>query len=148
MYAYFKDIFLGTWSLLVGLTITIKYFFQPVVTVQYPHAVLPIPARFRGHIELVWDEHKMNHKCIVCMSCQRTCPSGCITVVGEKPEGAKQKSVLKGYRLNFTTCSLCGLCVESCPTNALAFSKEYNLAGTDSNAYVYDLVKRLEEKHP
>jgi len=146
MYAYFKEICIGTWSLLVGLSITLKYFFQPVVTVQYPHAVLPMTPRFRGHIELLRDENTLGHKCIVCMSCQKACPSGCIAVAGKKLEGSK-KTTLTGYTLNFTTCSLCGLCVESCPTNALVFSKEFNLAGTAREAYVYDLVKRLEEKH-
>ena len=146
MYTYLKEICVGTWSLLVGLAITIRYFFQPVVTVQYPYEVLPMTPRFRGHTELVWDEEKKGHTCIVCMSCQKACPSGCITVTGEKLEGMKQKT-LTGYMLNFTTCSLCGLCVESCPTNALDFSKDFNLAGTTSEVYIYDLVKRLEEKH-
>ena len=147
MYTYLKEICVGTWSLLVGLTITIRYFFQPVVTVQYPHKALPIAPRFRGHTELVWDEKKAGHKCIACMACQRTCPSGCITIIGEKLEGMKQKTTLAGYKLNFTTCSLCGLCVEVCPTKALDFSREFNLAGTTSETYVYDLLKRFEEKY-
>jgi len=147
MYTYLKEICVGTWSLLVGLGITIKYFFKPVVTVQYPYETLPMTPRFRGHTEFVWDEKKGSHKCIVCMACQRTCPSGCITILAEKSEGAKQKATLAGYKLNFTTCSLCGLCVEACPTKALDFSKEFNLAGTTSETYVYDLLKRFEEKY-
>ena len=83
--------------------------------------------------------------CIVCGMCQRACPSGCITVAGEKPEGAKKK-VLTKYILDFTKCSLCGSCVESCNFNAIRYSHDYNLASTSKEDYIFDLVKRLEEK--
>jgi NADH-quinone oxidoreductase subunit I len=146
MIDYFKDIISGTWSLLVGMGITIRFFFQPVVTVQYPHETLPIPPRFRGHIDLVKDDETGETKCIVCGMCQKACPSGCISVAGEKPEGAKRK-VLTKYTLDFTKCSLCGLCVESCKPGAIDFSGEYNLAGTNRNAYIFDLKQRMEERN-
>ncbi len=146
MIDYLKEIISGTWSLFVGLGITIKYFFQPVVTVQYPHETLPMPSRFRGHIELTKDPESGATKCIVCGMCVRACPTNCITVAGEKREGVKGK-VLTEYTLNFTTCSLCGLCVESCKPNAIDFSKDYNLAGLKKEEYIYDLIKRLEAQN-
>jgi len=145
MSGYWKDVFGGTKSLAVGLGITIKAFFQPVVTLQYPHESLKMTPRFRGHIDLVKDEETGESKCIVCGMCQKACPSGCITVDGEKPEGAKKK-VLTKYTLDFTKCSLCGLCVESCKPEAITFSKDYNLAGPRKEAYIFDLKKRLEER--
>jgi len=145
MGAYFKDLFGGFWSLIVGLAITIKYFFQPVVTLQYPHESLKMTPRFRGHIDLVADPETGEPLCIVCGMCQRSCPSGCISLKGEKPEGAKKK-VLTAYTLDFTRCSLCGLCVESCNFGAIDFSKEYNLAGPSREAYVFDLLKRLKDR--
>ena len=144
MSGYFQELYDGGKSLLVGLGITFKYMIQPVVTMQYPRESVKMAPRYRGHTELVADEEG-NHKCIVCGMCQRSCPSGCITVNGEKPEGAKKK-VLTQYQLNFTTCSLCGSCVESCPTDALGFSKEYNLAGLTSREFIFDLLKRFEER--
>ncbi len=147
MSGYFKELFQGTKSLAVGLGITIRYMVNPVVTVQYPRQTVTIPPRFRGHIELVPDEETGGDKCIVCGMCQRACPSGCISVTGEKPEGAKRK-VLTAYTLDFTKCSLCGLCVESCKPGAITFSKDYNLAGTRKEDYIYDLKKRLEERKP
>ena len=146
MGGYFKELFNGSWSLLVGLGITIRYFFQPVVTVQYPRQTLKMTPRYRGHIELTRDEETGASKCIVCGMCQRACPSNCITVAGEKPEGAKKK-VLTKYVLNFTTCSLCGLCVESCKPDAIDFSKDYNLASVRRADYIMDLLKRFEEKN-
>ncbi len=144
MSGYFKEIFDGGKSLLVGLGITFKQMIQPVVTERYPRTAPKMPPRYRGHIDLVRDEEG-NNKCIACGMCQRNCPTGCITIKGEKPEGAKKK-VLTFYRLDFTTCSLCGICVESCPTDALEFSKEYNLAGYSAGDFVFDLLKRCEER--
>ena len=145
MNAYFKNIFAGGWSLFVGMGITLRYFFKPVVTSSYPREVLPIPPRYRGHIDLVYDQETGTDRCIVCGSCQKACPSGCIELAGEKLDGAKKKT-LTSYKLNFTKCSLCGMCVESCPTDALTFSHDYNLAGFDEAEYHFDLVRRLKER--
>lgn len=145
MTAYMKTLCYGAWSLLVGLSITLRFFFRPVVTKQYPHETLPIPPRYRGHIDLVYDPESGGDKCIACGACQKACPSGCITLESEKLEGAKKKS-LTSYRLDFTRCSLCGLCVESCPTGALDFSNDYNLAGYDAAEFDFDLLQRLKER--
>jgi len=145
MGAYFSEIFQGLWSLFVGMGITFKEFFKPVVTVPYPYETLNIPARYRGHVELIEDEEGKPN-CVVCMACERACPSNCISIEGEKPEGSKRK-VLTKYHLNFTTCSLCGSCVEACNFNALTFSKEYNLASTRKEDFHFDLLKRLEDRN-
>ncbi len=144
MGAYFKELFSGTKSLFIGLGITFKELIGETVTEQYPYEASTMTARFRGHIELLANEEGGN-KCIVCGMCQRSCPSGCITVQGEKREGVKGK-VLTKYQLDFTKCSLCGMCVESCRPGAIGFSKDYNLASTRKEDYVFDLLKRLEEK--
>ena len=145
MSEYWNDIFSGTKSLVIGMNITVRELFKPVVTEQYPHFVPVMTPRFRGHIELIGNEETGKPNCVVCGMCQRACPSGCITLAGEKPEGAKKKE-LTTYVLDFTKCSLCGSCVESCNFNAIQFSKDYNLASTRKEEYIFDLVKRLEEK--
>ncbi len=144
MGAYFKDIFGGGRSLLTGLSITAREFFKPVVTEQYPWVEPEMTERFRGHIELVADQATGRPKCIVCGMCMRSCPSGCISLAGKKTEGSRKK-ILTGYHLDFTTCSLCGTCIESCKFGAIRFSKEYNLAGTSKDFYIFDLLQRLEE---
>ena len=145
MAGYFKELFSGTKSLAVGLRITIKECFKPVVTLQYPHESLVMTPRYRGHIELVGDPETGETMCIVCGMCQRACPSGCITVKGEKREGVKGK-VLTKYELDFTKCSLCGQCIESCRPGAIDFSHDYNLASTRKEDFIFDLVKRLKDK--
>ena len=141
---YWSDVLGGAKSLAIGLSITGREFFKPVVTEMYPWEEPEIPERFRGHIELVPDEATGKPKCVVCGMCMRSCPSGCISLAGKKPEGAKKK-VLTKYHLNFTTCSLCGTCIESCKFGAIRFSKDYNLASTRKEDYIFDLLKRLEE---
>lgn len=145
MGAYFSEIFQGLWSLFIGLGITFKEFFKPVVTMPYPYETIKMPDRYRGHVELIEDEEG-KPKCVVCMACQRACPSNCITLDGEKPEGSKKK-VLTSYQLDFTRCSLCGSCVEACNFEALTFSKEYNLASTRKEDFYFDLLKRLEDRN-
>lgn len=139
----FSEIYTGVKSLFIGMRITIGQFFKPTVTVHYPYETLKIPARFRGHIELVRDPATGKPKCFVCKLCEKACPSDCITVEGIKPEGAKRKTVTF-YRLDFTKCSLCGSCVEACRDGAIRFSREYNLASTNKEDFIMDLFKRLE----
>ncbi|HWX18494.1 MAG TPA: 4Fe-4S binding protein [Candidatus Binatia bacterium] len=137
------EIYFGVKSLFIGLKITLGQFFKPTVTVRYPHATLKMPARFRGHIELVRDPATGKPKCFVCKLCEKACPSDCITVEGIKPEGARRKTV-NYYRLDFTRCSLCGSCVEACRDSAIRFSRDYNLASTNKEDFIMDLFKRLQ----
>ncbi len=145
MVAYFSEIFSGLRSLAIGMGITFREFIKPTVTVQYPYEILTVPDRYRGHVELIENEEGKPN-CIVCMMCQRACPSNCISLAGKKMEGQKKK-VLTKYMLDFTKCSLCGSCVESCNFNALTYSKEYNLASTRKEDFYFDLLNRLEERN-
>jgi NADH-quinone oxidoreductase subunit I len=144
MKEYFTLLFIGAKSLLIGLGVTFRALLSPTVTVHYPRRKIAISPNFRGHTMLVRDSETGSHRCIVCMMCDQDCPSNCITVVGEKREGEKRKT-LTSYSLDFTKCSLCGICVEVCPTQALDFSDEYELAGFTREEYHFDLLRRLEE---
>jgi NADH-quinone oxidoreductase subunit I len=139
MVKYFREIILGLYSLAVGMRITFLSMFLPPVTVRYPHETLKMSPRFRGPVELIRDGETGQPKCIVCLACRKSCPSGCIAVEGEKPEGAKRK-VPTGFILDFTTCSLCGICVESCKFDAIRYSKAYNLAGARKEEFIMDLL--------
>lgn len=145
MVTYFSEIYHGLISLFIGMGITFKEFFKPTVTVSYPYETLTMCDKYRGHVELIESEEGKPN-CVVCGLCQRACPSNCISLDGEKPEGEKKK-VLTKYILDFTRCSLCGSCVESCNFNALTFSKEYNLASTRKEDFIFDLLKRLEDRN-
>lgn len=145
MSGYFSEIFTGGKSLLVGLGVTFKALISPVVTVQYPRERVDISPNMRGHIDLVKDPETGTHRCMVCGQCATNCPCGCIVLKGEKREGVKGK-VLTEFRLDFSKCSLCGLCVESCKRSAIDFSDDYEIAGFSREDFYFDLLKRLEDR--
>ncbi len=139
-----RDVANGFKSLLVGMRITAREASKPIITVQYPHETLAMPARFRGHIQLVLDPATGKPLCTACMLCGRACPSGCIDLDGLRREGDKKKSVSR-YELDFTMCSLCGSCVEACPSDAIEFSKDYNVVSFNRDDFGHmDLYKKIE----
>lgn len=146
MTRHLRNLLSGFGSLLTGMRITLQQFFKPEVTVHYPHEALKMAKRYRGHIILVRDPATGQSLCVACKSCEKACPSDCIVVEGIKREGDKKKSVTE-FKLDFTKCSLCGSCVESCHADALDFSKDYNLASTTKEAfYQIDLLERIEKE--
>ena len=50
----------------------------------------------------------------------------------------------KGFILDYNYCSLCGLCVQSCPVDSLRFSTEVYIADPSKKTFVYDLMARLK----
>ena len=145
---YWKDLYEGGVSLLVGLGVTFRRIYKPVVTVQYPRERLVMSPAYRGHTELVKFPETGTHNCIACGMCEKMCPSSLITVQGEKittPDG-KSKKVGVGYLIDFNKCSLCGICVEVCPTGTLKFSNEYELVGESRDVGVIDLMERLRKQ--
>jgi NADH-quinone oxidoreductase subunit I len=145
----------GFKSLLVGMRITAREAAKPNITIQYPHETLKMPERFRGHVKLVLDPATGKARCTACGLCARACPSGCIVLEGVKREGEKRKSISK-YDLDFTKCSLCGSCVEICASDALEFSKDYNVVSLHREDFSHlDLYRKIDaeakawaEAHP
>lgn len=139
-----RDTLTGFKSLLVGMRITAREAAKPIITVQYPRETLKMSERFRGHVKLVLDPETGKARCTACGLCARACPSGCIVLEGVKREGEKKKSVSK-YELDFTKCSLCGSCVEICASDAIDFSKDYNVVSLDRGDFSHmDLYKKIE----
>lgn len=144
LFSFIRETLTGFKSLLVGLRITAREAAKPIITVQYPHDTLKMPARFRGHIKLVLDPETGRPRCTACTLCAKSCPSGCIVLDGVRREGDKKKSVSK-YDLDFTKCSLCGSCIESCPSDAIDFSKEYNVVSLNRDQFAHmDLYAKIE----
>jgi NADH-quinone oxidoreductase chain I len=124
IFKYFWGVLTGLWNLLVGLSVTIRYFFKPVTTVQYPEERMPLPARSRSMIKLIYDGEKDQFNCVACMMCAKACPNSCIKLEGVRmPDGKRRMTT---FKLDFSTCIFCGYCVEACGFDALTFvSEEY-----------------------
>lgn len=132
-YGYFKSIFIGFFSLLKGMNITIRYFFNPKrgVTEQYPENrdTLKMMPRFRGRVVMPHDENN-NHKCTGCTLCEKACPNGSISVLNTTSISGKK--VLGKYIYRLDQCTLCGNCVEACPFDAIRMDQTFEHACRDT----------------
>jgi NADH-quinone oxidoreductase subunit I len=90
--------------------------------------------------------------CTSCMICARECPVWCITidshtepVAGLAPGArARTENVLDRFALDWSRCMFCGICVDECPFDALAWSPDLVPAG----ARLLDLTAQQDELAP
>jgi NADH:ubiquinone oxidoreductase subunit E len=69
-----------------GMALTMRRFFAPKATIQYPEAQPDIAVRFRGRLQLLYDELG-NVKCETCFQCAQACPVECIDMGGFDTKG-------------------------------------------------------------
>lgn len=154
MIKYLTDILKGAWSLGVGMAITIRYFFKKPVTVIYPKERIPLK-RFKGPIIFTVDEKSGDHKCISCNACIKICPSRCMSLVSQKSlpadasvaGAAGGKRTLTDFKVNYMLCSLCSLCIDVCPTDALKHADgDYDMVSLTQKELVMDLLKPFRDQ--
>jgi NAD(P)H-quinone oxidoreductase subunit I len=116
-----------------GMALTFKHLFRAPITVQYPEEKLTISRRIRGN-ELVW----FPEKCTGCATCAKSCPQGNIEIVTHRDEA--NNYIVDKFEVDTGRCMFCGLCVESCPYEALAMGYSYERAKYRRN----DLVLNKE----
>ena len=69
-----------------GMALTLRRFFEPKVTVKYPEVRLDVPHKFRGRLQLLYDEWG-TLKCETCFQCAQACPIECIDMGGMDTRG-------------------------------------------------------------
>lgn len=127
---YVSGILKGIYSLLSGMSVTIRELFTKKVTEQYPEnrATLQISERFRGQLVMPHDANN-EHACTACGICQMNCPNDTIQVITKMlppaEEGAKPKKVLDKYLYDLGSCTFCNLCVITCPSDAIQFTNSF-----------------------
>ena len=97
--------------------LSMRYFFKPKATINYPHEKNPQSPRYRG-------EHALRRypngeeRCIACKLCEAVCPAMAITIESEvRPEDGTRRT--KRYDIDLTKCIFCGFCEESCPVDSI-----------------------------
>jgi formate hydrogenlyase subunit 6/NADH:ubiquinone oxidoreductase subunit I len=143
--SYLKRIATGLTSLAAGMAVTWRHLFRKPVTEIYPHREPTLSPHYRAAIALRTDEVSGTHVCTACMACVKICPSFCITVEGVRHEGVKGKRASE-FLVDYSLCSLCGLCIDSCGVDALEYSKIYDVTGYRRDDFVFDLLEPFREK--
>jgi formate hydrogenlyase subunit 6/NADH:ubiquinone oxidoreductase subunit I len=77
--------------------------------------------------------------CIACLLCAQNCPIDVIRVKGVKIEGRKGKAPTT-FRIDYSKCMFCGICVEVCPTNAIFFTRQFEGATFDYRTLIREFI--------
>ena len=73
-------------GILKGMALTFRKFFAPKVTIRYPEVTPDIAVKYRGRLQLLYDEHG-TLKCETCFQCAQACPIECIDMGGSDTKG-------------------------------------------------------------
>ncbi len=134
------------WELLVGLSITLRYFFKPKVTIQYPDEKTPQSNRFRGLHALRRYENG-EERCIACKLCEAVCPAMAITIEAEPREDGSRRTTK--YEIDLFKCIFCGFCEESCPVDSIVETRvfEYHFENRGENIMTKAKLLAIGDKY-
>jgi NADH-quinone oxidoreductase subunit I len=128
-------------AFVTGFWTTIRQIARRPVTIQYPEIKKPPKQRFRGRHELRRYADGLE-RCIGCALCAAACPADAIYVEAADNTDNERYSpgerYAKTYEINMIRCIFCGYCEEACPTGAIVLKRNFELAATDRQRYVYD----------
>jgi NADH-quinone oxidoreductase subunit I len=117
-----------------ALWLSMRYFFKPKATLNYPFEKGPLSPRFRG-------EHALRRypngeeRCIACKLCEAVCPALAITIESEQRADGTRRTTR--YDIDLTKCIFCGFCEESCPVDSIVETHILEYHGEQRGDLIY-----------
>src|ERR1051325_11376666 len=103
-------------AIIGGFKVTLRHFFKPKVTMQYPEEKWVVPEGYRGAPYLVKDQEGRT-RCVSCQLCEFICPPKAIRIT---PPGQAV-----------------------CPEEAIFLMQDYSLTGLSREEMIYGKEKLL-----
>ena len=140
----FKTFFLT--ELLVGMSVTIRRFFSPKVTLIYPEEKAPQSPRFRG-LHALRRYPNGQERCIACKLCEAVCPALAITIDSDVSDDGTRRTTR--YDIDLFKCIYCGFCEEACPVDAIVETRihEYHMENRGENIMTKDKLLAIGERY-
>ena len=147
--SYFGGSADGIKTLATGLKVTMKEYFTPKSTEQYPEnrkTTLHVAKRHRARLVMLRDAEGAL-KCTACTLCEKTCPNGTIKIKTEMvtTDDGKKKRKLVDYQYDLGDCMFCQLCVNACNVGAIEFTNDFENSTFSRDALVLHLDKETYE---
>ena len=114
---YFRSLLLI--ELWMGLGVTLRYYFRPKFTINYPEEKTPKSNRFRG-LHALRRYPNGEERCLACKLCEADCPALAITIDSTQRDDGTRRTTR--YDIDLFKCIYCGLCEESCPVDSIVLT--------------------------